>query len=82
MLPNSAGAHEGNLRHSKSKSLLTCLSHSQRGNVHLKGEIAVQFSHERLESMREILPASIDGYVCKIEQLCACVGLERKKVVS
>lgn len=35
MLPNSAGVHEGNLRHNKSKYLLACLFHSRRGNVHL-----------------------------------------------
>ena len=57
--------------------------------------IAVHFSHERLESLREILPEyKIDGYDCRIEYIvcqldfltsravCVCVGLECKNVVS
>lgn len=67
MLPNSAGVHEGNLRHSKTSKSPSVVYFTL--GVELYTQIAVRFSHERLETSREILPASIDGYDNKIEYI-------------
>ena len=58
MLPNSAGVHEGNLRQSKTRKFRFVVYFTL--GVEMYTQIAVRFSHERLETSREILPALID----------------------
>ena len=65
MLPNSAGVHEGNQRHSKSKFLFILVYFTL--GVEMYTGIAVHSSHERL---KKFYPRqSMDMTVCKVEHI-------------